>query len=307
MNRNSDQSLTRQLEALVSEGRNPRTVDIDLVPTLEMARIINAEDQGVALAVEKTLPQIAQAIDAIADAFGRGGRLIYIGAGTSGRLGVLDASECPPTFGVPASMVVGLIAGGTDAIAGAREAAEDDAGQGAADLAAIDLGADDVVVGIAVSGRTPYVLGALDEARQRGAVTIALTCNPDSAAAQRSDISIAPVVGPEVITGSTRLKSGTAQKLVLNMLSTGAMIRTGKTFGNLMVDIQPGNKKLVARAARIVSQATGGELNRAVELLAAAGGSVKVAIMMELSGVDAAIAQQRLDAAGGVLRKAIAG
>lgn len=302
-----DHLLTRQLETLVSEGRNPRTTDIDLMPTLEMARVINAEDQGVALAVEKSLPQIAQAIDVIAEAFGRGGRLIYIGAGTSGRLGVLDASECPPTFGVPEEMVIGLIAGGTDAVGSAREAAEDDVGQGAADLAAINPGGEDVVVGIAVSGRTPYVLGALDEAARRGAATIALTCNPDSEAAKRSDISIAPVVGPEVIAGSTRLKSGTAQKLVLNMLSTGAMIRTGRTFGNLMVDIQPGNEKLVARSARIVAQATGCEPGRASQLLTSAGGNVKVAILMELAGVDVDVARSRLEAAGGILRQAITG
>lgn len=300
-------NLVRDLAGLISEGRNPRTNDIDLMPTLEMVRVINAEDQSVALAVAETLPQIAQAIDAIAAAFERGGRLIYIGAGTSGRLGVLDASECPPTYGVPESQVVGLIAGGADAVGSSREAAEDDAGQGAADLIGIDLSAKDVVVGIAVSGRTPYVLGALDEAARRGAVTVALTCNPDSAAANRADISIAPVVGPEVVTGSTRLKSGTAQKLVLNMLSTGAMIRTGKTFGNLMVDIQAGNEKLVARSTRIVAQATGCEPERASELLADAGGVVKVAILMELTGVSAAEARGRLEAVGGVLRKAIAG
>lgn len=297
-------SLVPDLGGLISEGRNPRTTDIDLMSTLEMARIINSEDQGVALAVAETLPAVAKAIDAIAAAFARGGRLIYIGAGTSGRLGILDASECPPTFGVPEGQVIGLIAGGTGAVGSAVEAAEDNEGQGAADLAAIDLSADDVVVGIAVSGRTPYVLGALDEAARRGATTVALTCNPDSAAAKRASISIAPVVGPEVVTGSTRLKSGTAQKLVLNMLSTGAMIRAGKTFGNLMVDVLPSNEKLVARSARIVSQATGCEPERAAELLAE-GGGVKAAILMEIAGVTAAEARARLDAAKGVLRKAI--
>lgn len=300
-------SLARNLSGLISEGRNPLTTDIDLMSTLEMVRIINAEDQGVALAVEKTLPEVARAIDAIAAAFDRGGRLIYMGAGTSGRLGVLDASECRPTFGVPEGQVIGLIAGGADAIGSAREAAEDNAEQGAVDLIATGVGVSDVVVGIAVSGRTPYVLGGLDEAKQRGATTVALTCNPDSAAAKLAQISIAPIVGPEVVTGSTRLKSGTAQKLVLNMLSTGAMIRTGKTFGNLMVDIQASNKKLVARSARIVTQATGCEPEWAATLLDAAGGAVKVAILMELSGIDAATARGRLDAVQGVLRKAISG
>ena len=246
-------ALHDQLQQLVSEGRNPRTTDIDLMSSLEMVTTINDEDRGVADAVQQTLPQVAQAVDAIVTAFNAGGRLVYIGAGTSGRLGVLDASECPPTFGVPPTMVVGLIAGGLDALVNASEGAEDRADAGAADLAAIGFSASDVVVGIAVSGRTPYVIGALEHAKALGARTVALTCNPDSPIARMADISIAPLVGPEVITGSTRLKSGTAQKLVLNMLSTASMVRIGKTYGNLMVDMIASNGKLVARAARVVA------------------------------------------------------
>lgn len=301
----SDPALTKQLERLVSEGRNPRTSEIDVLPTLEMLRLISDEDKGVAQAVEAVLPQIAEAVDVIGDTLKAGGRLIYCGAGTSGRLGHLDASECPPTFGVPPGMVVALMAGGEAALTQALEGAEDDAALGAADLAAISLAARDVVVGIAASGRTPYVLGALRFARENGAATIALTCNPDSEAASLADISIAPVVGPEVLTGSTRMKAGTAQKMVLNMLSTGAMIRIGRTFGNLMVDLEAKNEKLVARAGRIVSEATGCSPQRAAELLDAAEGSAKLAILMELAGVDAAEARVQLERAGGVLRHAL--
>ncbi len=300
-------ALHTQLQQLVSEGRNPRTTDIDLMSSLEIVTTINAEDHGVAAAVQAVLPQVAEAVDAIVTAFNAGGRLIYVGAGTSGRLGVLDASECPPTFGVPPTMVVGLIAGGLDALVNASEGAEDRTEAGAADLAAIELGARDVVLGIAVSGRTPYVIGALHHAKAQGAATVALTCNPDSPIAQMADISIAPVVGPEVITGSTRLKSGTAQKLVLNMLSTASMVRIGKTYGNLMVDMIASNEKLVARAARIVSQATGATVAEAEAALAAAGKDSKLAILMLLTGEDAETARRQLAAAGGVLRRAIAG
>ncbi len=303
----SGETLHNQLQQLVSEGRNPRTTDIDLMSSLEIVGTINAEDHAVADAVSKTLPQVAQAVDAIVTAFNAGGRLIYIGAGTSGRLGVLDASECPPTFGVPPTMVVGLIAGGLDALVNASEGAEDRTDKGASDLAAINLSALDVVVGIAVSGRTPYVIGALNYAKSVGARTVALTCNPDSAIAAMADISIAPVVGPEAITGSTRMKSGTAQKLVLNMLSTASMVRIGKTYGNLMVDMIASNQKLVARAARIVSQATGATLAEAEAALAKAGNHSKLAILMILTGDDADTARQKLTAAGGVLRRAIAG
>ncbi|MDX2156744.1 MAG: N-acetylmuramic acid 6-phosphate etherase [Hyphomicrobiaceae bacterium] len=303
----TNDTLHTQLQQLVSEGRNPRTTDIDLMASIDIVTLINAEDRGVAEAVAATLPQVARAVDTIVLAFQSGGRLIYIGAGTSGRLGVLDASECPPTFGVSPDMVVGLIAGGRDALISAAEGAEDRAEDGARDLTAIGLGERDVVVGIAVSGRTPYVIGALDYARTRGAVTVALTCNPNSPIAGMSDISIAPVVGPEVIAGSTRMKSGTAQKLVLNMLSTAAMVRIGKTYGNLMVDMIASNSKLVARAARMVSEATGSPLAEAEAALEKAGSDSKLAILMLLTGQDAATARRSLAAAGGMLRRAIPG
>ena len=303
----SDTTLYAQLQQLVSEGRNPRTADIDLMSSLEIVSAINAEDHAVPDAVAKTLPQVAQAVDAIVAAFTNGGRLVYIGAGTSGRLGVLDASECPPTYGVPPTMVVGLIAGGLDALVNASEGAEDRKEAGSADLVNINLTERDVVVGIAVSGRTPYVIGALDYAKAKGATTVALTCNPDSPIARMAHISISPLVGPEVITGSTRMKSGTAQKLVLNMLSTASMVRIGKTYGNLMVDMIASNGKLVARAARMVSQATGNSVEEAEAALASAGNDSKLAILMLLTGEAAAPARARLAAAGGVLRRAMAG
>ena len=303
----TDTTLHAQLQQLVSEGRNPRTTDIDLMSSLEIVSAINAEDRAVAEAVGKVLPQVAQAVDAIVSAFEVGGRLIYIGAGTSGRLGVLDASECPPTFGVSPDLVVGLIAGGLDALVNASEGAEDRAEDGARDLEDIGLTAQDLVVGIAVSGRTPYTIGALEYAEARGAATVALTCNPDSPIARMAQISIAPVVGPEVITGSTRMKSGTAQKLVLNMLSTASMVRIGKTYGNLMVDMIASNGKLVARAARMVSQATGTTVAEAETALAMADNNSKLAILMILTGEDAETARGKLAAAGGVLRRAIAG
>src|SRR5690606_33329922 len=297
--------LLSELRQLVSEGRNPRTTDIDLMSSLEIVSTMNAEDRAVPEAVGRTLPQVAAAVDAIVAAFNAGGRLVYIGAGTSGRLGVLDASECPPTFGVPPTMVVGLIAGGLDALVNASEGAEDRTEAGAADLRGIGLTARDVVVGIAVSGRTPYVIGALDYAKALGAPTVALTCNPDSAIARMAGISIAPVVGPEVVTGSTRLKSGTAQKLVLNMLSTASMIRIGKTYGNLMVDMIASNGKLVARAARIVTQATGCSVPEAEAALARSGNDSKLAILMLLTGQDADTARASLATAHGFLRRAI--
>lgn len=300
------QALLSELNQLLSEERNPRTMGIDLMSSHEIVRIINAEDRVVPEAVGKTLPQVARAVDAIVEAFNAGGRLIYIGAGTSGRLGVLDASECPPTFGVPAGMVIGLIAGGRDAITQAQEGAEDRADAGAEDLRSIDLTKRDVVVGIAVSGRTPYVIGALDHAKSTGAVTVALTCNPASTIAQMADISIAPVVGPEVLTGSTRLKSGTAQKLVLNMLTTASMIRIGKTYENLMVDLNISNQKLEARAIRIIADATGCAPEVAETYLARSGNNVKLAILMVLTGLDAAAAGEALTASDGFLRKALA-
>lgn len=299
--------LHAELSQLVSETRNPRSADIDLMSSLELVTLINAEDRTVPEAVAATLPQIGRAVDAIVASLQAGGRLVYAGAGTSGRLGVLDASECPPTFGTPPELVVGLIAGGDAAIRHAVEGAEDDAAAGAADLEAIDLAARDVLVGIAVSGRTPYVIGALQHAASIGATTIAITCNPASPIAAMAQISIAPVVGPEVVTGSTRLKSGTAQKLVLNMLSTASMVRLGKTYGNLMVDMIASNRKLEARAARMVAEATGASLADATTALEQAGYSSKLAILMLLTDQSAEAARAALARSGGVLRRALAG
>ncbi|MER8833544.1 N-acetylmuramic acid 6-phosphate etherase [Mesorhizobium sp. M0909] len=300
-----EHGLMSELERLVSEDRNPRTIDIDLLPTIEVLRKINDEDKGVAAAVEKVIPEIAAAVDRIVSAFQKGARLVYVGAGTSGRLGVLDAAECPPTFGVPEDMVVGLIAGGDDALVRSAEGAEDDPKQGVKALQDIKLTADDVVVGIAVSGRTPYVIGGLTYAKQVGATTVALSCNPRSTIAGIADIAISPVVGPEVLTGSTRLKSGTAQKLVLNMLSTASMIRIGKSYQNLMVDLNPSNKKLVARAVRIVMQTTGCAAQQARQALDQTGNDVKLAILVTITGMGVEEARKALANAGGFLRKAI--
>lgn len=301
----SDHQAPLDLQHLVSEGRNERSMDIDLMSTSQLLELINSEDELVPRAVGRTLPEVARAVDAIVHAFGQGGHLIYIGAGTSGRLGVLDASECPPTFGVPAEMVVGLIAGGQDALTNASEGAEDRAGDGAADLRGVALSSRDAVVGIAVSGRTPYVIGALDYAKTVGAATIALTCNPGSPIAAIADISIAPVVGAEVLTGSTRLKSGTAQKLVLNMLSTASMVRIGKTYQNLMVDMVASNEKLAARAVSIVVEATGCTNKVAVEALEKTQMNLKLAILIVLTGKTVAEAHQDLDGASGFLRRAL--
>ena len=299
-------ALMSELEHLISEERNPNTMEIDLLPTVEVLRVINREDSSVPDAVEKVIAEIARAVDRIVDAFGKGGRLIYLGAGTSGRLGVLDAAECPPTFSVPADMVVGLIAGGADALSKATEGAEDDAEAGVTALKDIGLTRRDVVVGIAVSGRTPYVVGGLTYAKTLGATTVALSCNRDAAIAHVADISILPVVGPEVLTGSTRLKSGTAQKLVLNMLTTASMIRSGKCYQNLMVDLKPTNMKLVARAERIVTQVTGCTAEQAQEALKRTGNDVKLAILITVTGMSLSRAKAALQSAGGFLRKAIA-
>lgn len=297
--------ILAELQSLASEGRNPRSMGIDLMSAAEIVGLINAEDHAVADAVGRTLPQVALAVEAIVAAFGKGGRLVYIGAGTSGRLGVLDASECPPTFGVSPNMVVGLIAGGPAAVFNAVEGAEDNARAGAADLVGIELMNNDVVVGIAVSGRTPYVIGALEHARSAGAVTVGLTCNPQSSIARMVDISIAPLVGPEVITGSTRLKSGTAQKLVLNMLSSASMIRIGKTYQNLMVDMNASNAKLLARATRIVMQATECTADVAEAAMQQAGNDVKLAILTILTGIGPEDARAAIARSGGLLRRAI--
>ncbi|MBB5574284.1 MULTISPECIES: N-acetylmuramic acid 6-phosphate etherase [Rhizobium] len=301
----TEQRLISELEQLVSEGRNPNTMHIDLLSTFDILREINYEDQTVPTAVEKVIPAIAAAVNQIVAAFQKGGRLIYMGAGTSGRLGVLDASECPPTFSVPRSMVIGLIAGGPDALQRSIEGAEDDPEEGRQALQDVKLTAADVVVGIAVSGRTPYVIGGLNYAKSVGAATVALSCNPNSVIAGIADLAISPVVGPEILTGSTRLKSGTAQKLILNMLTTASMIRIGKSYQNLMVDVNASNKKLVARASRIVMQATGCTQEEARRVLDQTGNDVKLAILMEITGMGIEEARAALQNAGGFLRKAI--
>lgn len=299
-------TLIAELEHLVSELRNPDTLQIDLMSTSEILAAMNAEDAKVATAVQAVLPQIAEAVDSIVEAFKAGGRLIYTGAGTSGRLGVLDASECPPTFGVPETMVVGIIAGGDRALRHPIEGAEDDRGEGRRDLEKVKLEARDVVVGIAVSGRTPYVIGALEYANEIGATTVALSCNPVSAIADIAKIAISPVVGPEALTGSTRLKSGTAQKLVLNMLTTASMIRIGKSYENLMVDLSVSNAKLAARATRMLAEVAGCSTEDAEKYLAEAGNNVKLAILMALTGMNATDARAALDGADGFLRRAAA-
>ena len=293
------------LASLATEGRNPRTEFIDTLPTEAMVRLINDEDARVVAAVRLESAAIAAAIDATVDRLRTGGRLIYVGAGTSGRLGVLDASECPPTFNAPPGLVVGLIAGGDRALRHSIENAEDRPELGASDLEAVDVGAADVVVGIAASGRTPYVLGAVARARAVGAFTIGVAGTGDSALSRAVDVMIAPIVGPEVITGSTRMKAGTAQKLVLNTLSTGVMVRLGKTYGNLMVDLHASNSKLRRRAVRIVGAALGIDESRAEALLASADGEVKSAIVAGRLRIDVDDARRRLDRAGGVVRVAL--
>jgi len=263
---------------LTTEQRNAASANIDKVSTLEMVKIINDEDKKIAAAVEKVLPQIARAIDIIAEKIGNGGRLFYIGAGTSGRLGVLDASECPPTFGVANDLVQGIIAGGNYALTNAVEGAEDDKNLAVKDLAEKNFGAADILVGIAASGRTPYVISAIDYAKKIGAVTLGVSCVENSALAKIVDIDITPVTGAEVVTGSTRMKAGTATKMVLNMLTTGAMIKLGKVYGNLMVDVHATNEKLRDRAKRIVIAATGCDEVTAVEMLKKFNGSAKSAI-----------------------------
>ncbi|WP_440872079.1 N-acetylmuramic acid 6-phosphate etherase [Vibrio diabolicus] len=301
----TNDALIAALSHLVSEGRNPETMDIDLLPSLDIVQRLNQQDKLVPIAVEKVLPEIAQAVDKITEAFKVGGRLFYIGAGTSGRLGVLDASECPPTFGTAPEMVVGIIAGGKEAMFRAKEGAEDDPELGEQDLKENALTQRDVVVGIAASGRTPYVIGGLEYANELGATTVALSCNPDSPIADIADIAISPVVGPEALTGSTRLKSGTAQKLVLNMLTTASMIRLGKSYQNLMVDVKATNNKLVARAARIVMQATDCSKEQATEVLKQTDYEVKLAILMILTDLDIESARAHLHHQDGFLRKAV--
>lgn len=293
------------LHDLTTEARNPASARIDSLSSLEIVRLMNDEDAKVAAAVAGQATAIARAIDVIADRIRQDGRLVYQGAGTSGRLGVLDASECPPTFSTPPEMVVGLIAGGSAALTRSIEGAEDHPPDGGRDLKAIDFSAADVLVGIATSGRTPYVIGGLQYARTLGAATIGLSCNDQSALASQCDVHIVPVVGPEVISGSTRLKAGTATKMVLNMLTTGTMVRLGKTFGNLMVDLRATNTKLTDRAQRIVSQLTGLSAAAARQTLDQCDGELKTAVVTQLRSVTPDEARHLLAAADGHLRRAL--
>ena len=299
------ENLLQTLSTLITEQRNPNSMHVDSLSALEIVQLMNEEDKQVPLAIEKCLPQIAQAVERIVSAFQQGGRLVYIGAGTSGRLGVLDASECPPTFGVSPEMVKGIIAGGERALRHPIEGAEDSKAQAVVDLQAIQFSSKDVLVGIAASGRTPYVIGALEYAKSLGSVMVSIASNPNSAMANIVDIAIDTVVGPEVLTGSSRLKSGTAQKLVLNMLTTASMILMGKCYQNLMVDVQASNEKLKARAIRIVMQATDCDKALAEETLKQADQNAKLAIMMILSGLDRAQAEALLEKHQGKLQLAL--
>ena len=299
------ENLLQALSTLITEKRNPNSMHVDSLSALEIVQLMNEEDKQVPLAIEKCLPQIAQAVECIVAAFQQGGRLVYIGAGTSGRLGVLDASECPPTFGVSPEMVKGIIAGGERALRHPIEGAEDSKAQAVVDLQTIHFSSKDVLVGIAASGRTPYVIGALEYAKSLGSVTASIASNPNSAMANIVDIAIDTVVGPEVLTGSSRLKSGTAQKLVLNMLTTASMILMGKCYKNLMVDVQASNEKLKARAIRIVMQATDCDKALAEDTLKQADQNAKLAIMMILSGLDRAQAEALLEKHQGKLQLAL--
>lgn len=297
--------MSIDLSKMVTESLNEASTHIDQLSTLEMLQVINNEDKKVPLAVEKTLPQIAQLVDKVTDAFQRGGRLIYSGAGTSGRLGILDASECPPTYGTPHEQVIGLIAGGHQAIFRAVENAEDKPELGEQDLKNINFNQNDVLVGIAASGRTPYVLGAMKYARALGATVAAISCNPDSPVSQAADIAITPIVGAEVVTGSSRMKAGTAQKLILNMITTGAMIRIGKVFGNLMVDVEATNAKLIERQTKIVMEATECDRQTAESALQQCDRHCKTAILMILSSLNADEARQLLAKNHGFIRTAL--
>jgi N-acetylmuramic acid 6-phosphate etherase len=293
------------LEHLLTEQPNPASAGIDALPTGQVLSIINNEDRRVAEAVSRELPAITRAVDAIVKAFEKGGRLFYIGAGTSGRLGVLDAAECPPTFSVPPEMVQGIIAGGEAALTRATETSEDDSTIGVRDLIGRGFVERDVLVGIAASGRTPYVLGSIAEANRMGAFTIGISCTPDSELSRAVKLPITLLVGPEIVAGSTRMKAGTATKMVLNMLTTASFIRLGYVFGNLMVNVQPKNAKLADRARRIIAMAAGVSHDRAGELLAAAGNSVRIAIVMARTGVDRAEAERRLSRVGGRVSKSL--
>ncbi|WP_318522572.1 N-acetylmuramic acid 6-phosphate etherase [Photobacterium leiognathi] len=293
------------LTTLVTESRNVASENIDMLSTIDMLKVINQEDQKVALAVEAVISEIAKVVDLIAEAFQTGGRLIYTGAGTSGRLGILDASECPPTYGSDPDLVIGLIAGGHKAILKAVENAEDNVELGATDLQQIGFNHKDVLVGIAASGRTPYVIGSMNYAKSVGAKVAALSCNANSPMEEIADINITPIVGAEVVTGSSRMKAGTAQKLVLNMLTTGAMIRTGKVFGNLMVDVEATNAKLIQRQKNIVVEATGCSESQAAEALTQSNNHCKTAILMILLNINAELAAAKLSKHHGFIRHAL--
>ena len=302
---NNTQAIIKQLDTLISEGRNPHTMALDQLGTFELLRVINQEDQKVAIAVAKVLPEITKAVDFAVDCIQKGGRLIYIGAGTSGRLGVLDAVECRPTFSVSDNLVLGLIAGGEKALIHAAEGAEDSEEGAIADLQAIGLNEKDIVVGIAASGRTPYVISALQYANSLACKTVSLVCNPKSPMLALADAGICAEVGPECLTGSTRMKSGTAQKIVLNMISTATMVKLGKVYENLMIDLNASNKKLHARAIRIVMQATQCSQEQAKTSLEEAQNSAKLAILMVLTKADVDSAKAMLENSQGHLRKAL--
>ncbi len=303
----SDRKLFDQIQKLATEQRNPRSEDIDTLDVRGVLDIINGEDALVPAAVAKEIPYIAKAVEIVVDAFRAGGSLIYVGAGTSGRLGIVDASECPPTFGTPPEMVRGIIAGGREAVFRSQEGAEDVEEDGVRDLKKEGVAPPDVVCGIAASRRTPYVVGAVTYARSIGCKTLYLTCNPRSEFDLDVDVAICPVVGPEVVMGSTRMKAGTAQKLVLNMLTTVSMVRLGKVYHNMMIDLQMTSKKLVERSKRVVMMVTGVDYEEAAATLDHAGGHVKTAIVMILAGVDVAEARVRLKRADGFVRGAIEG
>ena len=308
MSSSTTKALFAEISGLSTEQRNPKSMDIDARSTMEILKIINDEDKTIPFAVEQELPYIAEAVEIIVCALKNGGRLLYFGAGTSGRLGVVDASECPPTFGTPFGMIDGYIAGGREAMFRAQEGAEDYEENGAKDVLSAKVTAKDVVCGIAASRRTPYVVGAVKKAKALGAKTLFITCNPRKQFdIKEVDVAMCPYVGPEVVMGSTRMKSGTAQKLVLNMLTTTAMIRMGKIYENMMIDLQMTNKKLVERSKRIVMTITGLPYDEAADYLTLAGGHVKTALVIILAGVSADEAKSRLEKADGFVRKAIEG
>jgi N-acetylmuramic acid 6-phosphate etherase len=308
MSSSESKKIFDEIASLTTEQRNPNSMDIDAKSTEEILKIINNEDKTVPLAVEKELPYITKAVDLIVKALKSGGRLLYFGAGTSGRLGVVDASECPPTFGTPFGMIEGFIAGGKEAMFRAQEGAEDHEENGAADVVKAKVNSKDIVCGIAASRRTPYVVGAVKKAKELGATTLYITCNPrKDFNIKEVDVAMCPYVGPEVVMGSTRMKSGTAQKLVLNMLTTTAMIRMGKVYENMMIDLQMTNKKLVERSKKIVMTITGVSYEEAADVLKKAGGHVKTALVMIKAKVSADEAKERLEKADGFVRKAIEG